>query len=206
MCSDDDAAVAAREPGLDGVGAAAHPVSFPRAGTDLARAVYMPYCANRIDERADGDRAARLGAWDVARACERRERQGAGCGHDHGPGAHHAAQAELPERRLPGGDGEADVRRRLLPPGVHRSRVGLPAKRPGVGSLGPGYLVVYTVPGPNGNSFLRQRLYPFTSAGAVTFMAKDQRYWGTRHTRGGWSRGSMALRDSLVQAGLPEPH
>jgi hypothetical protein len=39
LCSDDDAAVAAREPGLDGVGAAAHPVSFPRgkaARTDRA--------------------------------------------------------------------------------------------------------------------------------------------------------------------------
>jgi hypothetical protein len=31
LCSDDDAAVAGREPGLDGVGAAAHPVSFPSA-------------------------------------------------------------------------------------------------------------------------------------------------------------------------------
>lgn len=82
---------------------------------------------------------------------------------------------------------------------------GLPAKRPPAGSLGPRYLVVYTVPGPGGNSFLRQRLYPFTKVGAVTFMAKGQRFWGTRHTRGGWSRGSKELTEALVAAGLPAP-
>jgi hypothetical protein len=59
---------------------------------------------------------------------------------------------------------------------------GSPAKRPPAGSLGPRYLVIYTVPGPRGNSFLRQQLYPFTDVGAVTFMAKGQRFWGTRRT------------------------
>lgn len=82
---------------------------------------------------------------------------------------------------------------------------GSPARRPPAGSLGPRYLVVYTVPGPRGNSFLRQHLYPYTDVGAVTFMAKGQRFWGTRRTRGGWSRGSQALTDSLVDAGLPAP-
>ena len=78
------------------------------------------------------------------------------------------------------------------------------AKRP-LGSLGPRYLVVYTVPGPHGNSFLRQKLYPYADVGAVTFMPKGQRFWGTRHTFGGWSKGSQALTDSLVAAGLPAP-
>lgn len=82
---------------------------------------------------------------------------------------------------------------------------GSPANRPPAGSLGPRYLVVYTVPGPRGNSFLRQHLYPYTDVGAVTFMAKGQRFWGTRRTRGGWSRGSQVLTDSLVDAGLPAP-
>lgn len=78
------------------------------------------------------------------------------------------------------------------------------ARRP-AGALGLRYLVVYTVPGPRGNSYLRQQLYPFADAGAVTFMAKGQRFWGTRRTRGGWSRGSQALTDTLVAAGLPAP-
>ena len=82
---------------------------------------------------------------------------------------------------------------------------GVPAKRPAAGSLGPRFLVVYTVPGLNGNSFLRQRLYPYADAGAVTFMAKGQPFWGTNHTRGGWSRGSTKLAAALVAAGLPAP-
>jgi hypothetical protein len=77
------------------------------------------------------------------------------------------------------------------------------ARRPPAGSLGPRYLVVYTVPGPRGNSVLRQHLYPYATAGAVTFMPRGQRFWGTYRTRGGWSRGSLALTDALVAAGLP---
>ena len=77
------------------------------------------------------------------------------------------------------------------------------ASRPPAGRLGPRYLVVYTVPGPRGTSFLRQHLYPYAAAGAVTFMPKGQRFWGTERTRGGWSRGSRALADALVTAGLP---
>jgi hypothetical protein len=76
------------------------------------------------------------------------------------------------------------------------------ARRP-AGALGPRYVVVYVVPGPNGNSRLRQHLYPYAAAGAVTFMPRGQRFWGTRRTRGGWSRGSRALADALVEAGLP---
>jgi hypothetical protein len=77
------------------------------------------------------------------------------------------------------------------------------ARRPPAGSLGPRYLVVYTVPGPRGNSLLRQHLYPYASAGAVTFMPRGQRFWGTYRTRGGWSRSSPALAATLVAAGLP---
>jgi hypothetical protein len=76
--------------------------------------------------------------------------------------------------------------------------------RPDV-ALGPRYVVVYRVPGPNGNSYLRQSLYPYASGGAITFMAKGQRFWGTRRTRGGWSRPSPSLFTALLEAGLPGP-
>jgi len=82
---------------------------------------------------------------------------------------------------------------------------GSPSKVRPAGALGLRYLVVYKMPGPSGNSYLRQSLYPFTKAGAVTFMAKGQRFWGSRRTRGGWSRGSQSLTDALVESGLPAP-
>lgn len=69
--------------------------------------------------------------------------------------------------------------------------------------LGPRYVVVYRVPGPNGNSWLRQALYPYATRGAVTNMTRGQRFWGTRRTRGGWSPSSPALTAVLVAAGLP---
>jgi hypothetical protein len=73
------------------------------------------------------------------------------------------------------------------------------------GALGPRYLVVYRVPGPTGNSSLRQSLYPYASGGAITSMAKGQRFWGGRRTRGGWSRASPSLFTALLEAGLPGP-
>jgi hypothetical protein len=71
------------------------------------------------------------------------------------------------------------------------------------GSLGPRYLVVLALPGPGGTGSLRQYLYPYASAGAVTFMTKGQRFWDSRRTRGGWSRGSHALTEALLAVGLP---
>ena len=73
-----------------------------------------------------------------------------------------------------------------------------------VGMLGPRYEVTYTVPGgPNGDSSLRQDLYPYAAKGPVTYMAPDQKFWGRQYTPGGWSRGTIQLRNALVKTGLP---
>jgi hypothetical protein len=69
--------------------------------------------------------------------------------------------------------------------------------------LGPRYGVTYTVPGPNGDSTLRQDLYPYAGKGPVTYMAPAQTFWGTQSTPGGWYRGTAALKRALVKAGLP---
>jgi hypothetical protein len=72
------------------------------------------------------------------------------------------------------------------------------------GTLGPRYEVTYTVPGgSNGDSTLRQDLYPYAVNGAVTYMEPAQKFWGTQSTPGGWYQGTAALRRTLVKAGLP---
>ena len=73
-----------------------------------------------------------------------------------------------------------------------------------VGSLGPRYEVTYTVPGgTQGDSTLRQDLYPYAVQGPVTYMAPAQKFWDTQSTPGGWYRGTVQLRRVLVKAGLP---
>ena len=69
--------------------------------------------------------------------------------------------------------------------------------------LGPGYTVTYTVPGPNGDSTLRQALYPYAVKGPVSYMTPGQKFWDSQSTPGGWYRGSAALKAMLVKAGLP---
>jgi hypothetical protein len=76
------------------------------------------------------------------------------------------------------------------------------AHRPS-GNLGARYKVVYRVPGPNGNSFVRQDLYPYANGGAVTYMRPGQHFWGTQRTVGGWYRATTTVKPALVHAGLP---
>src|SRR5436305_10566149 len=73
------------------------------------------------------------------------------------------------------------------------------------GDLGPRYLVLYRVPGPSGNSTLRQDLYPYGAGGPVTHMRSLQRFWGGL-TAGGWVRSTpgKGLKSALVRAGLPQ--
>jgi len=71
------------------------------------------------------------------------------------------------------------------------------------GRLGPRYSVTYTVPGPNGDSTLRQDLYPYAANGPASYMEPGQKFWDTQSTPGGWYRGTFALKDMLVKAGLP---
>jgi hypothetical protein len=71
------------------------------------------------------------------------------------------------------------------------------------GELGPRYIVTYTVPGPDSQSFeLRQALYPYADGGPVTYMAPGQRVFDSS-TRGGWFRAQPYLKPLLVGAGLP---
>jgi hypothetical protein len=69
--------------------------------------------------------------------------------------------------------------------------------------LGPLYDVTYKVPGENGDSTLRQELYPYAVNGPASYMAPGQKFWGTQSAPGGWYRGSVALKRTLVKAGLP---
>ena len=69
--------------------------------------------------------------------------------------------------------------------------------------LGPRYLVVYKVPGPNGDSTLRQALYPYAVNGPASYMTPGQKIWETQAVPGGWYRGTEALKNMLVKAGLP---
>ncbi|MGZ4401623.1 MAG: hypothetical protein ACXVRI_02040, partial [Gaiellaceae bacterium] len=70
--------------------------------------------------------------------------------------------------------------------------------------LGPRYDVKYTVPGgSDGDSTLRQVLYPYAVNGPASYMAPGQKLWGTQSVPGGWYRGSATLKGMLVKEGLP---
>jgi hypothetical protein len=71
------------------------------------------------------------------------------------------------------------------------------------GSLGPRYTLIWTVPGLEGVSRLRQSLYPYAKPLPLTYMKPGQTYWGNRHTYGGWFQAGRSLRQLLVSAGLP---
>jgi hypothetical protein len=71
-------------------------------------------------------------------------------------------------------------------------------------ALGPRYRVVYIVPGPNGiRSRVLQDVYPYARPVPYTFMKAGQSFWGYRKAHGGWFRASAALKQALVDAGLP---
>jgi hypothetical protein len=69
--------------------------------------------------------------------------------------------------------------------------------------LGPRYTIRYVVPGGNRAVFhLTQDVYPYARGGAVTYLKPGQRIFDMR-SKGGWFRGGDALKQTLVQAGLP---
>jgi hypothetical protein len=70
------------------------------------------------------------------------------------------------------------------------------------GTLGPKYLIVWTVPG-NGTARLRQDLYPYARPGPLTYMRPGQRFFGSQRTHGGWFAAPAAIKSTLVGAGLP---
>jgi hypothetical protein len=70
-------------------------------------------------------------------------------------------------------------------------------------TLGPRYRIVWTVPGPNGDSKIDQDAYPYAQPQPVTYMKPGQVFWDGEHTRGGWYVGGSQLSASLVAVGVP---
>jgi hypothetical protein len=77
------------------------------------------------------------------------------------------------------------------------------ADRPN-GNLGPRYQITYRVPGPGGREdVIRQDLYPYAPKGPVTYTPRNQEFFGTQRTRGGWYQAAPSLKEMLVARGLP---
>jgi hypothetical protein len=71
------------------------------------------------------------------------------------------------------------------------------------GDLGPKYTITWTVPGPNNEIWkLRQDVYPYATPAPVTYMEPGQTVYDQK-TRGGWFQADAALKQTLVDAGLP---
>jgi hypothetical protein len=75
------------------------------------------------------------------------------------------------------------------------------------GKLGPKYTIHYVVPGGGEPGHVQkfritQDLYPYAAGGAVTYMKPGQKIFDFT-TRGGWFPGGIALKQTLVQNGLP---
>jgi hypothetical protein len=72
------------------------------------------------------------------------------------------------------------------------------------GELGPKYEVTYTVPGPNNDTFtIKQDVYPYANP-PVSYTKPGQKIWEVSGgTRGGWYVSTPALRERLIEAGLP---
>jgi hypothetical protein len=71
------------------------------------------------------------------------------------------------------------------------------------GKLGLRYRITWTVPGPNGDSKIRQDVYPYAQPQPLTYMKPGQVFWDGQHTRGGWYVGDSQLRAALVAVGVP---
>ena len=69
--------------------------------------------------------------------------------------------------------------------------------------LGPRYDVIYKVPGPDGDSTLRQALFPYAVNGPASYMVPGQKLWSSQSVPGGWYRGTATLKSMLVKQGLP---
>jgi len=70
------------------------------------------------------------------------------------------------------------------------------------GELGPRYVVRYTVPGPGGDSFVVQDVYPYAKPFPATYMRPGQPFWDGQKTVGGWVVADARVKDALVKAGL----
>jgi hypothetical protein len=89
----------------------------------------------------------------------------------------------------------------FFPSAVGQSPNPMLAGRP-TRKLGPRYSIVWTVPGPPGQTThtVKQDLYPYARGGAVTYTKPGQPIFDMK-TLGGWYRNPM-LKDTLVGLGL----
>jgi hypothetical protein len=71
------------------------------------------------------------------------------------------------------------------------------------GPLGLRYRLVWTVPGGGPTRRVTQDLYPYAAGGALAYMRPGQPIYGAT-TTGGWYPGGLALKQTLVQLGLPK--
>ncbi|MDX6507107.1 MAG: hypothetical protein QOG06_1751 [Gaiellaceae bacterium] len=69
--------------------------------------------------------------------------------------------------------------------------------------LGLRYRIVWTVPGGGPTRRVTQDVYPYAHGGALAYMRPGQRIYGAT-TTGGWYPGGLALKQALVQLGLPK--
>ncbi|MGH2722817.1 MAG: hypothetical protein ACRDI0_00875 [Actinomycetota bacterium] len=81
----------------------------------------------------------------------------------------------------------------------HALGKGLPADRP-AGELGPKLTITWFFPP---DSEVLEELYPYASGGAVTYTEPGQTLYG-HDLGGGWYRADPALKEVLVEAGIPE--
>jgi hypothetical protein len=70
--------------------------------------------------------------------------------------------------------------------------------------LGPRYTITWTMADDLGKGReIRQHVYPYAAGGPVTFMPAGQPVFDTE-TAGGWYQGFDALRNQLIELGLPD--
>lgn len=71
------------------------------------------------------------------------------------------------------------------------------------GDLGPKYAITWTLPGPSGkDDYVKQDVYPYADP-PVTYLEPRLKFFDDMETRGGWYVAGPALKDTLVDAGLP---
>jgi hypothetical protein len=71
------------------------------------------------------------------------------------------------------------------------------------GDLGPKYTVTYTLPGPDGQTDqVTQDIYPYANP-PVSYTEPGQKFYETEGSRGGWYVSTRAMRERLIDAGLP---
>ena len=59
------------------------------------------------------------------------------------------------------------------------------------------------MPGPGGDSFVTQDVYPYAKPFPVTYMKPGQPFWDGQKTSGGWLVADARVKAALVAAGLP---